>query len=101
MDNIKKTCPFCFSHNILPFEQENDYKKDHTFPIIFISALVLIAGYFLFLFSVYLFFPFVVFISIIISTRFIDKKQKDKKKNIQNGEVNQYVCLTCNNSFEL
>lgn len=94
-----KYCPYCSSDNVLPFEDEGDYKRTYSFYIIILSALVLIIGYLIFLFSSYIFFPVVVFIAIIITTKTINKREREKKKVIQIEK--QYICLNCNSNFKL
>ena len=99
MESSERNCPYCHSTNVLPYEQESDYKKNYSLSIIVLAALVLIAGYFIFLFSAYLYFPLVVFIAIIFTTKFLDKKKEDREKDIQFNSGKQFICLNCNNSF--
>jgi len=101
MENREKHCPFCGSNNILPFEDENSYKKDHTFLVIILSALILIGSYFIFVISSYLYFPAVIIILIIISTTILNKREKDRGKKIKKIKKEDYICIDCNSTFKL
>jgi len=62
-------CPFCGSDNVLPFEEENEESRDLPVLITLLTALGLLAAYFAFVVTSYLYFPVVVFMGIIISTK--------------------------------
>jgi len=96
-----KLCPYCQSDNTLPFEEENGGKGSDSLIIIIFAAVLLIGGYFFFVISSYLFFPFVVFGLIIISTKIINKRDRDRKKtDLLPKEKKHYLCLDCSNNFK-
>jgi len=90
-------CPYCGSDNVLPFEDEDRPRSDATIFIIIVSALGLIIGYFLFMVSSYLTFPLVVFAAIIISTKLINKRDREKK--VEEHIVRDYMCVDCSGFF--
>jgi len=93
---MKVSCIYCGSENTLPFEEEHKVKSDPSLLIIMITALSLLAVYFAFIITSYLYFPIIVFIAIIISTRIINRKAK--KKTSVESEKN-FICLSCNRTF--
>jgi hypothetical protein len=90
-------CPYCGSDNVLPFEDEDRMQSDPTIFIIIVLALALIIGYFLFMISSYLTFPLVVFVAIIISTRLINKRDREEK--VEKHIVRDYMCVDCSGFF--
>lgn len=90
-------CTHCGSDNVLPFEDEEGLKSDATFFIVLLSAFLIVIGYILFVISSYVFFPFVVFIAIIVTTRMINKRDREQKtaKPIEKD----YMCLDCSRFF--
>ncbi len=94
----EKICPYCGADDVLPFESEEDYKDDYSFFIVFLAALLLIAGYFLFVISTYLYFPIALFILIMVSAIVIKRKEEQQKK-IETVEKD-YMCVECGNSFK-
>ena len=90
-------CPICQSDNVLPFEEDGPTSSDDTFVIIILSAFAIIGGYAIFVISTYLFFPFVVFLGIFMSS-LIDNK-KEKKKAPKKKKKRDYICLDCNGIF--
>ena len=63
---VRPHCPFCYSENVLPFEDDSKKNDTDSLPLILISALILVVGYFVFIISTYLFLPLVVFIAIVV-----------------------------------
>ncbi|NIM15149.1 MAG: hypothetical protein GTO45_24560 [Candidatus Aminicenantes bacterium] len=94
----KPPCPQCGSGNVLPFEDEEAHKSDATLFIVFLSAFLLITGYLIFMISSYIFFPAVVFLSIIITTRMINRREKERKA-MEDVERN-YMCVDCGVFFK-
>jgi Flp pilus assembly protein TadB len=94
----KPACPHCGSVNVLPFEDEGAHKSDATFFIVFLSAFLLVAGYLIFMISSYIFFPAVVFLSIIITTRMLNRRERERK-NMEKVERN-YMCVDCGVFFK-
>jgi len=94
---VEKTCPYCGSDNVLPFEDDTPSQGDDTLFIVLVSAFFLIGGYFLVMISVYLFFPLAVFAAIIIVTRWINKQEQGKKK--KKIPPHDYVCMDCGQFF--
>lgn len=94
-------CPFCQSTHVLPFEEEKDYRHQYPMHIIFISALLVIGGYLIFMASVYISFPLVVLISIIVTTRMINKREREKKRELLKSLDKDYLCLNCDKPFNL
>ena len=91
-------CPFCRSENVLPFEDDNKDPSDLPVIIIILTALFVLALYFAFVVTSYMYFPVVVFIGIILTTRVVNKTEKSRRK--KHIAVNrEYICLSCNNSF--
>jgi hypothetical protein len=90
-------CPYCGSDNVLPFEDEERPQSDPTIFIIIVLALGLIIGYFLFMISSYLTFPLIVFVSIIISTKLINKRERGKK--VEKHIERDYMCVDCSGFF--
>ncbi len=91
-------CPFCRSENILPFEDDRKDQSDLPVVIIILTALCVLALYFAFVVTSYMYFPFVVFIAIILTTRVVNRTEKSRRK--KNISVNRdFICLSCNNSF--
>jgi hypothetical protein len=90
-------CPYCGSDNVLPFEDEEQSRSDPTLFIIIVVALALIIGYFLFMISSYLTFPLIVFVAIIISTKLINKQDREKK--VENHIERDYMCIDCSGFF--
>lgn len=93
------TCPHCGAHNALPFEDDSPSKSDATLTLILITSILLFIGYILLMISTYLFFPGVVFISIIITTRLINRREKEKKESIIIPR--DYMCLDCGEFFRV
>jgi DNA-directed RNA polymerase subunit RPC12/RpoP len=90
-------CPYCNSTEILPFEDEEDYKFDYSLWVGIFSGILLIAGYFFFMVISYLTFPLIVFSAVIISSRLVNKRVFRRKDT--NEEV-YYVCLNCRENFK-
>jgi hypothetical protein len=90
-------CPHCGSENVLPFEDEEGTQGDATLFIIIVSALALFIGYFLVMISSYLAFPLVVLVAVIITTKLINRQEREKKeeKHIERD----YICLDCSGFF--
>ncbi len=92
-------CAHCGSENVLPFEDDTPYKGDTTLFIILLSAFLVITAYVLLVFTSALYFPIVVFIAIIVTTRMINKHQADRKKRAELGIQRDYMCLDCSRFF--
>jgi hypothetical protein len=90
-------CPHCGSGNVLPFEDEENTGSDPTLFIIILLAVALLTGYFLFMISSYLTFPLVVFVAIIISTKLINRQQKQQK--VEKHVEWDYMCVDCGGFF--
>ncbi|UCH95410.1 MAG: hypothetical protein JSV88_00810 [Candidatus Aminicenantes bacterium] len=90
-------CPYCGSENVLPFEEEEKSQSDPTLFIVIVLAVSLIVGYFLFMLSSYLTFPLIVFVAIIISTKLINKQDREKKP--EKPVEKDYMCLDCSGFF--
>lgn len=90
-------CPYCGSDNVLPFEDEERSQGDATLFIIIVLALALIIGYFLFMISSYLTFPLIVFVAIIISTKLINRQERDRK--VEKKIERDYMCVDCSGFF--
>ncbi len=97
-NNHRNECPYCGSDNILPYEDDSIKSSDLSVTMIITTALSIVALYLAFVVTSYLYFPVVVFIGIIISTRIINKKERGPGKRTDSGGGN-YICLNCNNSF--
>lgn len=96
-----RLCPYCQSDNTLPFEEENGGKGNDSLSIIIFAAVLLVGAYFFFVISSYLFFPFVVFGLIIISSKIINKRDRDRKKaDLLPQEKKYYICLDCSSNFK-
>lgn len=93
---MKVACTHCGSENTLPFEEECEKKSDPSLIIIIIAALSLLAAYFAFIVTSYLYFPVIVFIGIVISSKIINRKER-KKTRIERKK--NFVCLSCNRNF--
>jgi len=91
-------CPRCDSEAALPFEDEDTTRTDTTLFFVIFSAFLLLTGYFLFMISTYVFFPVVVFVSIIVTTRMLNKKEKQRKA-MRDVERN-YMCTDCGAFFK-
>ena len=98
MTNGEKRCPYCGADDVLPFESEEDYKDDYSFFIVFLAAILLIAGYFLFVISTYLYFPIALFILIMVSAIVVKRKEEQQKKT--ETVEKDYMCVECGNSFK-
>ena len=90
-------CPYCGSDNVLPFEDEERSQSDATLFIIIVLALALIIGYFLFMISSYLTFPLIVFVAIIISTKLINRQERERKVEVHIEK--DYMCVDCSGFF--
>jgi hypothetical protein len=90
-------CPYCGSDNVLPFEDEERSQSDTTLFIIIVMALALFIGYFLFMVSTYLTFPLIVFVAIIISTKLINRQEKERK--VEKHIERDYMCVDCSGFF--
>ncbi|NIM15156.1 MAG: hypothetical protein GTO45_24595 [Candidatus Aminicenantes bacterium] len=66
--------------------------------IVFLSAFLSITGYLIFMISSYIFFPAVVFLSIIITTRMLNRREKQQKA-MEDVERN-YMCVDCGVFFK-
>ncbi|MCK5057683.1 MAG: hypothetical protein KAT34_13560 [Candidatus Aminicenantes bacterium] len=96
-----KLCPYCQSDNTLPFEEEDSGKGSDSLSFIILAAVLLIGAYFFFVISSYLFFPFVVFGLIIISSKIVNKRDRARKKaDLQPKEKKYYLCLDCSSNFK-
>jgi hypothetical protein len=91
-------CPRCDSEAVLPFEDEETTQTDTTLFFVILSAFLVLTGYFLFMISTYVFFPVVVFISIIVTTRMLNRKEKHRKA-MRDIERN-YMCTDCGEFFK-
>ncbi len=94
---MEPTCTHCGSDNVLPFEDEEPQKSDPTLFLVLLSAFLVITGYFLFMITSYLYFPLVVFAAIIVTTRLVNKRER-QQKIVKHVEKN-YVCLDCSQFF--
>ena len=101
-DNKKvRICPYCQSDNTLPFEEEGSNKGNDSLAFVILAAILLVGAYFFFVISSYLFFPFVIFALIIISTKIINKRDRNRKKaDLLPKEKKYYLCLDCSNNFK-
>ena len=95
---IVDRCPYCRSENVLPFEDDSKDQSDLPVIIIILTALALLALYFAFVLTSYMYFPVVVFIAIILTTRVVNRQEKNKKQKIVKVE-GEFICLNCNDSF--
>ena len=95
-DQREPQCPFCQSFNVLPYEEDDDKKKNDSLTIIILSGLIIISSYLLLMVSLYISFPFVIFTLIIITTKLVNKKEK-QVRILTNRD---FLCLNCDNSFE-
>ncbi len=95
---VSNRCPYCGADDILPFENEEDYSNDYSFFIILLAAILVIAGYLLFMVSTYLYFPVAIFIFIIISAKMVNRKdeRKRKKKLVEKD----FLCVECGETFK-
>ncbi len=93
-------CPYCGSDNTLPFEEDNETNNDLSVPMVIFTGLMVITIYLVFVVASYIFFPLIVLLAIIVSTRLIKKYDKKPKKNISQITRN-YVCLSCNSNFNI
>ncbi|MCK4888308.1 MAG: hypothetical protein KAS21_00375 [Candidatus Aminicenantes bacterium] len=91
-------CPFCGSANILPFEDDSGTDSDLPVFIIILTALIVVALYLAFVVASYMYFPVVVFIAIIISTRVINRQEKKPQRKILSID-RDFICLSCNSNF--
>jgi len=89
-------CPHCGSNDALPFEDDTPVKTDGTIFIILSTGALLFIGYSFLLISAYLFFPGVVFLSIIIATRWINRRDRVKKGR---PVAHDYMCAECGGFF--
>ena len=90
-------CPYCGSDDVLPFEDEERSQSDTTLFIIIVLALALFIGYFLFMISSYLTFPLIVFVAIIISTKLINRQDRERK--VEKHIERDYMCIDCSGFF--
>ena len=95
-NGIVDICPYCRSENILPFEDDSKEQSDLPVLIIILTALTLLALYFAFVITSYMYFPVVVFIAIILTTRVVNRQEKSRKPKIIKGD---FICLNCNTSY--
>lgn len=93
-------CILCGSDNVLPFEDDSPAQSDTTLFLVILSAVLVIMGYILFVISSYLFFPLVVFVAIIVTTRLINKQYVDQAKKALLAVPKDYICLDCNGFFK-
>lgn len=91
-------CPYCGSHNVLPFEEESGENRDLPVVLTLLTALGLLALYFAFVVTSYLYFPVVVFMGIIISTKIVNRRENAGRKNKRETEKD-FICLSCNRDF--
>jgi len=91
-------CPFCGSANILPFEDDSGNDNDLPVLVIILTALTVVALYLAFVVASYMYFPVVVFIAIIISTRIINRQEKKPERELLSAR-RDFICLSCNNNF--
>ena len=91
-------CPFCRSENVLPFEDDNKELSELPVLIIILTALSVLALYFAFVVTSYMYFPVVVFIAIILTTRIVNRTEKKGRNKIVAAN-RDFICLSCNNSF--
>jgi|GEM_PF-1117487 len=91
-------CPFCRSENVLPFEDDNKDPSDLPVIIIILTALFVLALYFAFVVTSYMYFPVVVFIAIILTTRVVNRTEKSRRKK-HVAKNRDFICLSCNNNF--
>ena len=96
-DQRYPACPQCGSDNVLPFEEETKAQGDATLFIVIVLAMGLIIGYLLFMISVYLTFPLVVFAAVVISSKFINRSEG--KKKVEKPVEKDYMCLDCGGFF--
>ncbi len=95
----KDLCPFCGSANILPFEDDSASDSDLPVFIVILTALIVVALYLAFVVASYMYFPVVVFIAIIISTRIINRQEKKPQRKILPAG-RDFICLSCNSDFK-
>lgn len=94
-----RVCPFCGSDNILPFEDDSGRDSDLPVLIIILTALILIALYLALVVTSYMYFPIVVFIAIILSTRLVNRHENTRKRKHLSGS-RDFICLSCNSSYK-
>lgn len=92
-------CPFCGSDNILPFEDDSGSDNDLPVLIIILTALILIALYLALVVTSYMYFPVVVFIAIIFSTRLVNRHENIQKRKPHSGS-RDFICLSCNSNYK-
>lgn len=90
-------CPHCGADDVLPFESEEAMESDPSFFIVLITAVLLIAGYFLFVISSYVYFPVAIFIFIIVSAKLVKRSEEQRKKEA--SVEKDYMCVECGLSF--
>lgn len=98
---MKQQCPYCSSDNVLPFEEEGSDDGDQTFVTILLSALAILATYFLFLMISYINYPLMTIIIILVISYILRRQDKKKKKKIKIQADKDYICLDCNSNFTL
>ncbi|MCP5048504.1 MAG: hypothetical protein GY940_15145 [bacterium] len=91
-------CSHCGSGNVLPFEDDSHTGGDTTLFIAMLAAVLVLCGYLLFVVTSYLYYPVVVFIAIIATTKLINKHQEERKQ-VQLRREADYMCLDCGGFF--
>lgn len=97
MTTRDKHCPHCGADDVLPFESEEPIESDPSFFIAFITAVLLIGGYFLFVISSYVYFPAAIFIFIIVAAKLVKRNEEQRKK--EETVEKDYMCVECGLSF--
>ncbi len=100
MRNVRESdlCPFCGSTNVLPFEDDSENESDLPVFMIILIALAVVGLYLAFVVASYMYFPVIVFIAIIISTRIINRQEKKPQKKLLHHS-RDFICLSCNSNF--
>ena len=95
---VGMTCPNCGSGNVLPFEDDSGNSDELPVIILILTALSLIALYLAFVVTSYLYFPIVVIIAVIITSRIVNRQER--KRHIRTGHKKKdFLCLTCDKGF--
>jgi len=98
LDRNVNLCPNCGSDNVLPHEDDSVGVGELPVLIIILTALSVVALYLAFVVTSYMYFPLVVFIAIIITTKMINRQEKKQPRNFK-SDNRDFICLNCNNSF--
>ncbi len=99
MNTPKLQCPYCRSARVLPFEEDSNLPRDHTFLIIFLSAFLLVGFYILFVLLSYMSYPLMVIILVTLSSWLLNRKERRKQKP---GIIREkdFLCTDCGQEFK-